>query len=341
MTIDRKFVLKQVRDLVFFFLASLVQAYFMCPRCSQDFGNYILVVAFTFCMWVGLWKGNSYVTGALSRRIKWIEYPMKRFVIGIISTVGYTVLFMVSVMFVFEKGLGFNFGKGYTFTIYGSVIVTILISFFLHARAFFRFWKEATIEKEKFQKESITAKYESLRNQVNPHFLFNSLNALSNLVYEDQDKAVKFIKQLSDVYRYVLDTRSQEVVLLKEELAFLESYLYLQQIRFGDKLKIELNVPDREFRVAPLALQLLIENAIKHNVISEDDPLVIKVYAEQDFIVVENNLQRKQTLGEHSAGLGLENICRRYELLTDRKVVIGNGPEKFIVKVPLLTNAAS
>jgi hypothetical protein len=339
MTTERKTVLGQLKDFLLFVVMALIQGYFMCPRCATDPKRFTLVVLFTFLMWVLLWKGNSFLSVQLSKRISWIDFPVKRFVVGMLITVGYTVGSMMLLMFVFEEGFNFGFGRGYIYTIYGSVIVTIIISFFLHAKEFLRFWREATVEKEKYQKESIAARYESLKNQVNPHFLFNSLNALSNLVYEDQDKAVKFIKQLSEVYRYVLDTRDREVVPLKEELDFLNSYVFLQQIRFGNKLKIEIDLPNQDVSITPLALQMLIENSIKHNVISEDDPLLIRVFEENDSIVVENNLQKKQTLGEPSAGVGLENICKRYELLTDKKVAISEQDGKFVVKLPLLKNA--
>jgi LytS/YehU family sensor histidine kinase len=208
----------------------------------------------------------------------------------------------------------------------------------MHGRSFLSHWRAALVEKEMIQKESIVAKYESLKNQVNPHFLFNNLNALANIVYEDQEKAVKFIKQLADVYRYVLETRDQEVVPLKDELVFLRSYTNLQQIRFGDKLSIDISLPDQESYVAPLALQMLIENAIKHNVISEEDPLSIKVYQEDGYIVVKNNLQRKTVMGEPSSGVGLENIARRYELLSDKKMTAREEPDTFVVKIPVLTN---
>jgi LytS/YehU family sensor histidine kinase len=155
-------------------------------------------------------------------------------------------------------------------------------------------------------------------------------------VYEDQDKAVKFIKQLSEVYRYVLDTRDKEVVTLEEERKFLRSYLFLQQIRFGDKLKLQVELDGIQTLVAPLVLQMLVENAIKHNVVSEEDPLHIRIFSENGYIVVENDLQRKSVLVDDSPGLGLDNIARRYEFLSDKKMeVIQNG--KFIVKLPLIT----
>lgn len=339
MKIDRRFILVQLRDVFFFLLASLVQTYITCPRCRDNPEAYLMLWAFSFAVWVMLWKGNEFLANYLSRKISWIELPVRRAIVGTIGAVAYTLVSVVALMWIFEKGLNVDFGRGYTYTIYGSVAVTIIISLFMHGRAFLLHWRAALVEKEKIQNESIVAKYESLKNQVNPHFLFNNLNALTNIVYEDQEKAVKFIKQLSDVYRYVLDTRDQEVVPLKDELVFLRSYTNLQQIRFGDKLSIQISLPDEETYVAPLALQMLIENAIKHNIISEDDPLSIKVYRENGYIVVKNNLQRKAVMGEPSSGVGLENIARRYELLTDKKMIVQEEAGAFVVKVPVLTKS--
>jgi LytS/YehU family sensor histidine kinase len=186
-------------------------------------------------------------------------------------------------------------------------------------------------------KENFVARFENLKSQVNPHFLFNSFNALTNLVYEDQDKAAKFIKKLSDVYRYVLDTRDREVVSLEEEMDFLKSYVFLQQIRFGEKLKIDIQLNGIKSMVAPLALQMLIENAIKHNVVSEESPLTVKVYADDQYLAVENDLQKKVILSEDKSGVGLDNIRKRYEFLTGREIVIQETPEKFIVRLPFIT----
>jgi LytS/YehU family sensor histidine kinase len=155
-------------------------------------------------------------------------------------------------------------------------------------------------------------------------------------VYEDQDKAVKFIKQLSEVYRYVLDSREKEVVAIQEEAKFLSSYLFLQQIRFGDKLNLDVRLADARGFAAPLVLQMLVENAIKHNVISEDDPLAITIHVVDDVIVVTNNIQPKSVTMEESTGVGLDNIVKRYTFLTDRPVVIEHD-DKFTVKLPLLS----
>ena len=334
MPLTRKHITKEVRDLLFFPLISLLQSYLMCSRCPREY--FLSVYLFTFIMWVLLWKGNTLLSGWLSGKISWRHYPVKRLLAGIVLNMGYTILAVVLLIEVFEY-FSISFGERSRYTIYGAVIVTILISFFLHARDFLFFWRKAAFEKERYEKESIIARYESLKDQISPHFLFNSLNALTNLVYEDPDKAVSFIKQLSEVYRYVLETRYREVVALSEELKFLEAYLYLQRIRFGNKLIVEIDQMDETIQVPPLALQLLIENAIKHNIVSEDDPLTIRLYSQGDFLVVENNLQKKTTLsGETSSGIGLENISRRYEFLSNKKVLIDENGKTFVVKIPIV-----
>ncbi len=204
------------------------------------------------------------------------------------------------------------------------------------SRSFLFNWKQADLNAEKLLRENLSARYENLKSQVNPHFLFNNLNALTNLVYEDQDKAAKFIKQLSDVYRYVLDTRDREVVPLEDELRFLQSYIFLQQIRFGDKLKIDVQLNGTKSLVAPLSLQMLIENAIKHNVISEENPLSVNVYADEQYLTVENNLQKKMVIKEDSPKMGLENIKKRYEYLSDKKVIVEESASKFAVHLPFI-----
>ncbi|HEY0741292.1 MAG TPA: histidine kinase [Chryseosolibacter sp.] len=305
---------------------------FSCRNCRFPSTEFWILGSFTSLVWVVLWKGNDYLGAYISSKISWIKFPVKRFTIGVISTFAFTLtsIYLLSVLWKAIFHVNISYGVLY------SVIITVIISLFLHGRAFLLNWQQSKIDAERLQRENITGKYEALKNQVNPHFLFNSLNALTNLVYEDQDRAVKFIKQLSEVYRYVLDTRDQEIVSLSHEIKFLESYIYLQQIRFEKRLNIEMDMSDRNAFVTPLALQMLIENAIKHNVVSADDPLKIRLYQDNGRVIVENNLQRKSILAEPSAGVGLENIVKRYELLTDKKVEVIDGPDKFIVKLPLL-----
>jgi two-component system, LytTR family, sensor kinase len=197
--------------------------------------------------------------------------------------------------------------------------------------------KKTQIEAEQLKKISVEAQFEALRNQINPHFMFNCFNVLSTLVYKDADTSAKFIAQISNVYRYLLHSQERKVVPLHEELSFIESYLYLLQIRYGENLIVEKDITTNvdEFYVAPASLQMLVENAIKHNVISKNNPLKIRLYSHNGSIVVSNNLQEKQ-VKEESTHRGLQNIQSRYRLLSDELVKIEKSASEFRVEIPLL-----
>lgn len=329
----------ELKFLITVAVISVVQTWFFCRRCHDHLRSYLLVSLFCLCMWVFLWRGNSLLTDYTNTKISWLEEPIKRFVVGMIVTVVYTAGIIVLTMYAFKWIFNFDFGSSLQPTIIISIVITLLISFFLHAREFFLNWRKLELDAVQLRNENLTSKYESLKSQLDPHFLFNSLNVLTNLVYADADKSARFIKQLSEVYRYVLEVRNKELVPLEEELKFVESYLYLQQIRFGDKLRVENRLEGVVGSIPPLALQILVENAIKHNVISEDDPLTIKMYSENNEVIVENNLQRKVLLTEGSTGIGLDNITKRYEFLSDKKITLLDTSSAFIVKLPLLFNS--
>ncbi len=306
-----------------------------CRDCFDSTREFWIIASFTGLLWVALWKGNSWLADYLSTKISWIEFPFRRLTIGIVTTIGYTIAALYFFAGIYYYAFGFNMTSG----AWLSVLITMVISLFMHGRAFLINWRQSAVTAEKLKRESIAARYESLKNQVNPHFLFNSLNALTNLVYEDQDKAAKFIKQLSEVYRYVLDTRDREIVPLASEMEFMNSYMFLQKIRFGNKLRLNIDVSSDGWFIAPLALQMLIENAIKHNVVSEENSLSINIFVEGDYLVISNNIQARTSSGEVSSGIGLENIQKRYEFLTSRKVIIEDDGQNFIVKLPLIREA--
>jgi LytS/YehU family sensor histidine kinase len=202
---------------------------------------------------------------------------------------------------------------------------------------FFEFWKKSLTEREALKRDNITAEFESLKNQVNPHFLFNSLNTLSSIIEEDPKTATQFVQKLSSVYRYVLAQRDKETVTLHEELNFIESYVYLNKIRFGENLKVEILVDEslRQSQIATLTLQLLMENAIKHNVVSKDKPLSIEIGIKNSRIYVKNNLQAKKIHAE-SNGIGLSNIISRYKYLSKEEVIVSSSNNYFEVSVPLI-----
>lgn len=318
-------------------IGGIVLSFLTCPACFSSVKECAFDSLFSTSIWVSLWLGNSFMARYLDTKISWIDAPTKRLVFGVTGTVVFSTVAVALLLLIWRPLLSFELRNEVMLrVIITSLVITFIVSLIMHSRAFLICWKQSLIDAEKFKRESVAAQYESLKSQVNPHFLFNSLNALTNLVYEDQNKAAKFIKQLSEVYRYVLDTREKEVVPIADELKFLHSYIFLQEIRFGSNLSVQIDLKDTHYSVAPLALQLLIENAIKHNIVSSEDPLHIRLFRDGDYIVVENNLQKKSVLGEPTSGLGLENIRQRYSFLTNKEVVISQAGGKFSVKLPVI-----
>ncbi len=224
----------------------------------------------------------------------------------------------------------------------GSFTVLLLVSTLYESIWFYYRWKESLLEAEQLRREFVESQLQGLKDQVNPHFLFNSLNTLTYLIPEDPEKAVRFVQQLSNVYRYILDIRDQRLIPLEQELAFLEAYLFLLKERFGANLIIRKHIDPEASgsQIIPLSLQMLLENAIKHNIISEDKPLTIRLYTEGDLLVVSNNLQRKRQV-QHSTKVGLDNIKHRYAFFTDRELRIEETESAFTVHVPLLRLASA
>jgi hypothetical protein len=221
----------------------------------------------------------------------------------------------------------------------GYFLMLMLAGFFLmsNRRANQRM-KEIYVRAERLEKESAQAQFAALKNQVNPHFLFNSLSILSSLVQVDADLSEKFIDQLSRAYRYILEQKDNEQVLLKTELDFIKSYVFLLKIRFEDKFDVAIHVPESDwtqYKIAPLTLQLLIENAVKHNRMSSEEPLVVHIGTEDGNLVVTNSLQLRSQ-SDISTGVGLQNIINRYGMLTSHPVWVGESEGSFVVKIPLL-----
>ena len=202
--------------------------------------------------------------------------------------------------------------------------------------------KRNSFEKEIIQQstkaEKATANFETLKNQLDPHFLFNSLNVLTGLIEENPDKAIDFTTSLSKIYRYLLEQKDKEVVPLSEEINFAKTYIKLLKLRFENSIDFELDVyqfPENEF-IIPLALQILLENTIKHNIVSESKPLKIRMYKEGQHLIVENSLQLKTSVKD-STGVGLNNIKNRYQLISNQRIDIQQTEENFSVKLPILS----
>ena len=199
--------------------------------------------------------------------------------------------------------------------------------------------RKSVEEAEKLKHESLSAQLNAMRTQVNPHFLFNNLNTLCAIIPENPQQAVDFVQQLSKLYRNILEVKEEKSIPLQDELDVLKAYAFLLKTRFGHNLEIDINVAAGKMdkRIVPLSLQILMENAIKHNIVSAEKPLKIEVYALDGSLVVSNNLQRKNQLLE-STGIGLNNIRNRYKMLSDKKVQVTESADNFSVSIPLLPN---
>ena len=268
---------------------------------------------------------------------------IKRIALGMIGSVVITLigLFILRVVTsVFYYGVTFkdfiaNEGiRNYQFGLW--VTLTIVVIF--HVAYFYNRYQKNKIKEQKVIAGTASAKFDALKNQLDPHFLFNSLNVLTSLIEENPDSAQKFTTSLSKVYRYVLEQKNKDLVTVDEELDFARTYMSLLKMRFEDSIVFEIpeKANDPESKVVPLSLQLLLENAVKHNMVTTSKPLHIKIYEHNGNLVVENNLQTKQIV-KKSSGVGLENIKQRYQLLTTRTVNINQQADSFAVAIPMLT----
>jgi len=219
-----------------------------------------------------------------------------------------------------------------------NLIPTAIIGSLYENAYFFDKWKSQIQANEALKNQQVRTQFEVLQNQMSPHFLFNSLNTLTTIIAEDQNIAIQFTEKLSEVYRYILQNREKELVKLDEELEFVKNYVFLLQIRYPENLKVDFRIDDAflETSVPPLTLQMLVENAIKHNIISKSKPLKIDIYVENGkSIIVKNNLQTKNTV-EKSTKTGLSNIKERYAYFGQRNIDIITTRDNYMVAVPIL-----
>ena len=279
----------------------------------------------------------------ITKRYPNLEQAKKRILLQIILC---TCIAILTGPFLFPLHLGLS--KIFNFTINApstgtvvsaSILITYLIMGIYESIYFYTQLKQSIEEKEAVKRLHLQSQWENLRNQVNPHFLFNSLNTLLNIVHKDPDKAESFIKKLSMLYRFILESRKDPLIPLREELELARSYAFLQKERFWPNLDVQINVEEKFLNkmVVPLALQILIENAIKHNVISNKKPLKVEISIDQENnqIIVKNNLQRKRQI-IHSTKVGLENLQKRYQFFSKQPLTVRGEEGTFIVSLPIL-----
>ena len=309
------------------------------PTGFRSLGTMLYVLFYSYCIGIPSIALISFAGKKLDRYYPWLKSPFKKLLLTVVMQIliVLVIVTVVQIVFMVINKTGFDhlidqFSVGFIWAV-GITIFGIAVA---NGFLFFKNWKQSALNEEILKREKLAIEYEALRNQVNPHFLFNSLTALTTLVHQDADKAEAFIRKFSDVYRYILENRAQEIVSLQEELVLIGNMAYLYHYRHGNNLKIELDLtPSHEKFVLPMALQMLLENALKHNIISEALPLQVRIFEEEGYVVVWNNLQLKSNVPD-SNKVGLGNIRLRYSYLSENPLIIEKTDGYFQVKIPIL-----
>ncbi len=294
-----------------------------------------LIFAFSIGATTIYWLGNRWMIILMRRKYPLLGQAPKR------------IAFTILLMFLYTFAVS-NF-NGITPPVWSDIVLPYpdlnvlgFINTLIVAGIYEVIWYQAQLRlsmqgQEDLRNESLEAQIRALKSQVDPHFLFNNLNTLSSVVHSDPDKAEHFIQQLSKLYRHMLEVQDTTLVTVREELGLLEAYVYLLKTRFGDNLRVHIDIPEayHERRIIPFALQIVVENAMKHNVVSAAKPLNVKIEVVNEKIVVSNNLQRKLH-AVPSTGKGLENINARVRLLLrEQEVESVVTADQFIVLLPI------
>lgn len=296
----------------------------------------IISVVLTFMFW----EVGQRASHKINKKFPIDSFPVKHLIVMLIF---FSFLASSAILFVFliNKIFG-NITPHYWTVMKGVHIVIILCTLFitaLHEGIFlFHKWKNSLFVTEKLEKENIIAHYEALKNQVNPHFLFNSLGILSSLIQTNPENALEYINQFSKTYRYILDVSNKDAVSVKEEMEFINSYIYLHKIRFGKNLQFKSEIKSNHLNkfILPLSLQIPVENAIKHNEISDKHPLDILICEENNYIIIKNNLNlkfRKDT----SKSIGLKNLADRYKFISNTQPKFYKQENNFISEIPIIS----
>ncbi len=324
---------------LFFFLA------FTEEKNAPNFILSILISAM-YSLFIGL--GNGLINDFLNKKFPWSENTKKRATISVVSILiaNFVLVYFcnyINFVVIQDSATSEQFFAGkYNFINWFMVNIALLISAFLHARSFMSELNKTSrkeVVEQKLIAKSANAQFESLKNQLDPHFLFNSLNVLSSLIDENPHQAQKFTASMSKIYRYVLEQKDKELVTIADEIEFAKTYCDLLKTRFENSVDFKFDIKEEDLRrfVVPLSLQLLLENCIKHNLATSSKPLLIRVFTEGDTLCIENNLQIREQIKE-SAGIGLANIVQRYSLLTNKNVFIEKSEDYFKVKLPVLSH---
>ena len=292
---------------------------------------------------VVLYLANGYFFKYVLKNFKETFYTFKTVAILIIGVIGVTTVSVFFIRIVHEVIFGNDTFSEFISSespqdYYVTIIIAIIVSLAILGFFYYKHLQENKVKEQKIIAGTASAKFDALKNQLDPHFLFNSLNVLTSLIEENPEAATKFTTSLSKVYRYVLEQKNKDLVSVEEELKFAKLYMLLINMRFEDSIEFILpkNLSNPEAKVVPLSLQLLLENAVKHNVVTPSKKLYISIEEKDGNLIIKNNIQPKKVI-KPSTGVGLQNIKQRYQLLTNRAVSISKDESFFKVSIPLLT----
>ena len=307
-----------------------------------NFSNWQIKLSFLYTIGIAavVWQGNRYLHYTMRSYFDWHNKPLQKIVVLLFSVSFYTIPASVLLLVGWYK----LFGNGVTdwnVIWQSSLIILVCVIFITHVYETVFLVKETESEmvrNEQLERAKAEAELEALKNQIDPHFIFNSLNTLSHLIEDKPVKAKQFNDNLADVYRYILQNKARDLVLLKEEIGFLENYFTLLKIRFENAVQMQVLVDENktdQYLIPPISLQILAENAIKHNEFSEKQPLTIEIKLTNDELSISNPVRRK-TLRKPSSKIGLQNLRERYRLITNKEIAIHEGENDFNVTLPVL-----
>lgn len=312
---------------------------FLTTDCTAE--ELTIETLFTAFICGATWGGSVVVDRYICGRItSWREAPVKRLLLSYALSGLYAIALIITIFKLREwldPTVVIESDKYALYSVFSFLITLLVISNYAISD-FMKQWKQSELKAEHMKQQMLKSEYESLKNQVNPHFLFNSLNTLTALIGEDPEKATDFVQKLSRVFRYALQNQEKNTIDLGSEIEIVNAYLFLQKMRFGQNLQFHVDIPAsiNGSQVITQGLLTLVENAIKHNEASNENPLLIDISMEgSDYIVIKNNLRRKK-MTQPSTGIGLPNIISRCESLTSNPVIIREVANEFIVKLPII-----
>jgi len=285
-----------------------------------------------------LWIGNRFLTRRLDKLLSWNRWGNYRFFTQLFIGLAYLLLLINGTYYGIKTMLTGNPPSGEQLIVanaWGSIIFVPVFSIYFSLH-FLRHWRKSEVETERYHKENIRSQLDSLKNHLDPHFLFNNLNILASLIDKNKEASKEFIHKFAEVYRSILKSKAEDLVMVSEEMDFIQAYIYLIKTRFEENIRfyVEVSAAARGKLIPPLTIQMLLENAIKHNIITETSPLEITVTHDEDYLIVCNTLNKSNESSPSGTGLG--NIKKRYAHFTDKPVDVIEGNGKFEVRIPLL-----